>query len=206
MKSVADIEKIAIGTGSLVLVVLAWMVMKPEPQVVPEIATSAPTATATPEGVAVAEPAAGTAASPSGPSISLPGPIAEVSELTKPWAAKKFSIRRLGEKIPAVLVRLPSGSQGSTEGYWAVSLQSPFGRCELEYVEDLDRIASEFGYKARHAMVVDPCSKTVFDLNRYGNIGGAFTRGEVVAGSGLRPPLAIELRIEGKQIIAVRTE
>ena len=204
------IKQIGIGVGAVVLLVLVWlvwMVVKPDPQVVPDTG-SPPAAASTParEGGAAPEPAAATPASAGGPSISLPGPIAEVNELTKPWAFKKFFIRRLGEKIPAVLVRLPSGAQQSTEGYWAISLQSPFGRCELEYVEDLDRIAGEFGYKARHAMVVDPCGKTVFDLNRYGNIGGAFTRGEVVSGSGLRPPLAIELRIEGTQIIAVRTE
>ena len=56
-------------------------------------------------------------------------------------------------------------------------------------------------------MVGNPCSRTVFDPLKMSNLpGNVFVRGGIVQGSDLRPPLGIELKVQGKNILAVRTE
>lgn len=131
-----------------------------------------------------------------------PGPIATTEELAKPWSARKFLFRNslTGEMAPAVVVRLPGGT------YWALSLQEPFGTCELEYVTDLKKLHDEYGYAADHPMVADPCNRSVFDLLRYGSGPVGLVRGEVEQGPAIRPPMAIEVREEGQKIVAVRME
>jgi hypothetical protein len=60
---------------------------------------------------------------------------------------------------------------------------------------------------ANHAMVGDPCSRTVFDPLKMTEIpGNIWVRGTIAQGSDLRPPLGIELKIQGKDILAVRME
>jgi len=154
-----------------------------------------------------------TAAAPSVPAASIkiapslptgPGPIATTQELAKPWSAKRFLFRNsiTGQPQPALVVRLPRGE------YWGFSLVEPFGSCELEFVTDLDKLKTDYGFRADHPMVGDPCNHTVYDLLRYG--GGAssddLVRGVIVQGSGIRPPMAIEIRATGKEILAVREE
>ena len=142
------------------------------------------------------EPPAATADIP-----TAPGPVATSDELAKPWAAKKVVFRsELEGMVPAMVVHLPSG------GYWAFSLQEPYGRCELEFVADPARLRNEYGFTADHPMVGDPCTHTVYDLLRYGGSPKGLVRGEIVQGTGLRPPLAIEVRLEGRRIVAGRME
>src|SRR5207253_6807344 len=59
-----------------------------------------------------------------------------------------------------------------------------------------------YGYAAaRHPMVGNPCSHTVFDPTKITNLpGNVWVRGAIVQGSDLRPPLGIEVKIEGKDI------
>jgi hypothetical protein len=136
--------------------------------------------------------------------------VASVEEMAEPWAAKDFVYRnRLsGENVPAVLVRLPSGSASQAANYWAFSLNAPFGNCKLEYVSDIERLRNEYGYRAaKHPMVGNPCSRAVFDPLKMMNIpGGVWVRGAIVQGSDLRPPLGIEVEIHGKHILAARME
>ena len=136
--------------------------------------------------------------------------IADVAEMAKPWSSKEFYIRnRLsGENIPAFLVRLPFGSPSQSSGYWAFAQKSPYGNCQLEYVTDLDKLKNDYGFRAaKHPMVGNPCSRTVFDPLKLSNLpGSAWARGGIVQGSDLRPPLGIEIKVEGKKILAVRTE
>jgi hypothetical protein len=56
-------------------------------------------------------------------------------------------------------------------------------------------------------MVGKPCSRSVFDPLKMANIAGDFwVRGSIAQGSDVRPPLGIELKIQGKKILAVRME
>ena len=140
---------------------------------------------------------------------SEPG-IASVDEMAKPWSAKEFLYRnRLsGENVAAVLIRLPTGSPSQRANYWAFSLTAPFGNCRLEYVTDLERLRTDYGFgNAKHPMVGNPCSRTVYDPLKMMNIpGGAWVRGAIAQGSDLRPPLGIEVEIRDKEILADRME
>jgi hypothetical protein len=143
------------------------------------------------------------------PAPALPSPIAPVhegptvaattDELSKPWAAKKFTFIKpvTQESIPAIVVRLPSG------GLWAFSLQGPYGSCQLEFVADLATIAAKYKYNASHPMVVSPCDGTVYDPLKVGPLGGdTWARGEIVQGSSLRPPISIDVKVRGRSIVA----
>jgi len=136
--------------------------------------------------------------------------IASVTEMAKPWSSKEFFIRnRLnGENISGLLVRLPGGSPSHASGYWAFAQKAPFGDCRLEYVTDLDKLKNDYGFSAaKHPMVGNPCSRTVYDPLKLSNLpGSVWARGAIVQGSDLRPPLGIEIKVEGKKILAVRAE
>lgn len=136
--------------------------------------------------------------------------IAEVAEMAKPWSSKEFYFRnRLsGENIPAILVRLPTAPASQASGYWAFSLNAPYGQCKLEYVTDLAKLKNDYGFRAaKHPMVGNPCSRTVYDPLRMSNLpGNVFVRGGIVQGSDLRPPIGIEIQVQGKDILAVRSE
>jgi hypothetical protein len=135
--------------------------------------------------------------------------IASVSEL-KPWAAKQFNFRNrsTGENVSAMLVRLPTGSPSHSSGYWSFSLKSAFGTCQLEYLDDLQKIKSDYGYQqAKHPMVGNPCSRTLFDPLKYAPLpGNVLVRGAIVQGSDFRPPLGIEIKLRGKNVLATRME
>jgi hypothetical protein len=150
--------------------------------------------------------AAAPLAQPPKPAENLPigpGPVATTEELARTWAARRFLFRDpiTSEPVPATVVHLPGGS------YWAFSLREPFGTCELEYVSDLTKLRTDYNFRADHPMVGNPCNRTVYDLLRYGGASnGGLVRGEVVQGAGIRPPMAIEVSVDGKQIVTVRME
>lgn len=181
----------AAGGGAIVIIIIAlfwWAhgVMK--------AARTTPPPTAP---VATARPA------PPKPTERLPvapGPIATVARMKKPWSTRKFLYRRSdGTITPAMLVHL----RGDT--YWAFSLREPFGTCELE-LASVDRLRDYYELSAKYPMVGDPCSRTVYDLTRYGSGPNGLVRGAIVAGTGSRPPLAIEVQVEGEEIVASRSE
>ena len=136
--------------------------------------------------------------------------IATVPEMTKPWTSKSFFFvnRLTGESVPALLIRLSSGSASQPDGYWALEMNVPFGNCKFEYVTDIDRLQNDYDFRtAKHPMVGNPCSRSVFDPLKMSNIPGDFwVRGSLAQGSDVRPPLGIELKIQGKNILAVRME
>src|SRR5216684_5924406 len=136
--------------------------------------------------------------------------IANVAEMARPWSLKEFYIRNplSGENIPAVLVRLPAASASQASSYWAFAKNSPYGNCQLEYITDLNKLKNDYGFRAaKHPMVGNPCSRTVFDPLKLTNLpGSVWVRGAIVQGSDLRPPLGIEIKVEGRKILAVRAE
>jgi hypothetical protein len=134
--------------------------------------------------------------------------VANLDELAQPWASKEFTFvdPATHQSAPAIAVHLPA-SPGHQDVYWAFSLMVPYSRCELKYVTDLDELATRYRYSAAHPMVVNQCAGTVYDLLRVGSTPvGALVRGEIVSGAGIRPPIAIELRVEGRYLFADRIE
>jgi hypothetical protein len=182
------------------LLLVRW-VMRPR---VPEASPAMPTAQ-----IDIPPPAADANAALPHATELQPG-IANVDEMVQPWASKDFFYRnRLsGENVPAVLVRLPTGSGSQSASYWAFSLNAPYGNCKLEYVADIEKLRTDYGFRAaKHPMVGNPCSRAVFDPLKMMNIpGGVWVRGAIAQGSDLRPPLGIEIEIHGKQIMAARME
>lgn len=136
--------------------------------------------------------------------------IATTTEMAKPWTSKPFFVRNglTGENIASLLIRLPSGSASQATGYWAFATNSPYGNCKLEYITDVAKLQNEYGYAARHPMVGNPCSRTVFDPLKTANLPGneVWVRGAIVQGSDLRPPLGVEIQVRGKDILAIRAE
>jgi len=153
---------------------------------------------------------------PPDPSASLPHAdqahpvIADIANLSKPWSSADFFIRSLttGESVPATIIRLSSGSPSAPSGYWAFVRRAPYGDCQFEYITDLDKVLKDYGYgHATHPLVGNPCSRTLFDPLRTVNLpGNIWIRGGIVQGSDIRPPLGVEIKIQGKQILAMRTE
>jgi hypothetical protein len=131
-----------------------------------------------------------------------PGEVATTDELAQPWSSKRFIFQdpATSRQTLGIVVHLPDGT------FWGLSLREPYGSCEMEFVTDLDKLATEYHYRASHPMVGDPCNRTVFDLTRYGSAPGGLVRGEIAQGAAVRPPMAIEIRMRGKQIMAVRME
>jgi hypothetical protein len=135
--------------------------------------------------------------------------IATVDELAAPWAAKKFSYTRPlnHEQVPAIAIRLPGGNGRTTASFWVILLRTPFGQCQLEYIIDTNQIADRFSFNASHPMIADPCSNSLYDPLRMGTLpNGSWARGEIVHGSGFRPPMQIEIHLDGNKLIAGRAE
>ena len=99
-----------------------------------------------------------------------------------------------------MVVKLPGGI------YWGFSMREPYGTCELQYVSDVRVLASNFQVAATHPMLTDPCSHAVFDLTQYGSGPNGVIRGAIVKGGAIRPPIAIEIQVRGKEVVATRIE
>jgi hypothetical protein len=136
--------------------------------------------------------------------------IATVAEMAKPWSSKNFFFVNhfSNESTPALLIRLPSGSASKPQGYWALAMKAPYGNCQLEYIQDVNKLRDQYDFQgARHPMVGDPCSRTLFDPTKMAEMpGNIWVQGSIAQGSDLRPPLGIEVQIRGKNILAVRME
>ena len=147
---------------------------------------------------------------PSLPVATEQDPAVAVASELKPWGAKRFTFhnRLTGENVPALLVRLPTGSATQASGYWSFAMKAAYGTCQLDYVDDLQKLKTEYGYQqARHPMVGNPCSRSVYDPLKYAPLpGNVLARGAVVQGSDLRPPLGIEVKLKGKELLATRME
>lgn len=179
----------AAGGGAILVLVIAvawWALGVSAPVQV------APTPAATPDAQTAVQPAEKLAVAP--------GAIATTAEMKEPWSTRKFLYRDAnGDVVPAMLVHLLGGD------YWAFSLREPFGTCELEFAS-VDRLRDYYNLRSKYPMVGDPCSHTVYDLTQYGSGPNGLVRGEIVAGVGSRPPLAIEVQVEGGTIVASRSE
>jgi hypothetical protein len=155
-------------------------------------------------------------APPPDPTASLPRAtdanpvIANVADLAKPWASADFYIRNKlsGESVPATIVRLPVGSPSQASGYWAFSRKAPYGACELEYITDLEALRNGYDYRAAtHPLVGNPCSHTLYDPLKTASLASnTWVRGGIVQGSDIRPPFGVEIKIQGKEVLAIRME
>lgn len=150
------------------------------------------------------------------PSASLPvatesdPAVSTLTDLAKPWSSADFFVKNklTGENIAATIVRLPGASAGQASGYWAFSRKAPYGSCQLEYITDMAKLRDEYGYRAaNHPLVGNPCSRTLYDpLKTASILGNIWIRGAIVQGSDIRPPFGVEIKVQGKNILAIRAE
>jgi len=134
--------------------------------------------------------------------------VATVSELAQPWSSKRFFYRSLtqSKNVPALIIRLP-GPASESKSYWAFSLEVPFSQCQFAYLDDVAKLSSDYGFEAAHPMVVNPCSRTIFNPLQLKELpGNILVRGAIVNGDDLRPPYGIEVKVHGGQIHAVAME
>ena len=134
--------------------------------------------------------------------------IATLNELTLPWSSKGFVFRNPTQSkyVPAIIVRLP-GPASLPNSYWAFSLEAPFSQCQLDYIDNPLRLSREYGFESAHPMVVNPCTRSVYDPLQHKELpGNILVRGAVVSGHDLRPPFGIELKITGNHIHAIAME
>jgi hypothetical protein len=134
--------------------------------------------------------------------------VATVSELVQPWSSKKFFFRSLtlSKYVPALIIRLP-GPASDSKSYWAFSLEAPFNRCQLAYLDNIGKLSSEYRFAAAHPMVVNPCTRSIHDPLQHTELpGNILVRGAIVRGNDVRPPYGIELKVSGNQIRAVAME
>jgi hypothetical protein len=131
-----------------------------------------------------------------------PGPIATTDELADTWSSKRFVFRppQTANDIPAIVIKLPKDT------YVGVELREPFGTCELKYVTSLSELETDYHLQTDHPMVADPCSHAVFDLTQTAAGPNGTVRGAVVAGAAVRPPIAVQMQVKGKDIVAVKIE
>jgi hypothetical protein len=133
--------------------------------------------------------------------------VATVNELATPWSSKKFLYRNLAASryVPALIVRLP-GPAASGKSYWAFSLEAPFSNCKLEYLSEPQKL-SDYGVYANHPMVVNPCTRSVFDPLQMKELPGhILVRGAILQGYDTRPPYGIDVKVSGTRVLAVAME
>jgi len=135
--------------------------------------------------------------------------VATVQELAEPWSSRTFIFHspESKESISSIVIRLPDSAPDQPGSYWAFSLQPLFGKCQLEYITDLQKLSYDYGFQAKHPMVGDPCGRAVFDPLQMADMpGDHWARGAIVKGSAFRPPLGIEILIQSDQLIAAKME
>jgi hypothetical protein len=154
--------------------------------------------------------------SPSGPAPNVsetrkiysdPNAIATLDELAKPWSSAKFTFidPQSHNSVAALVIHLPASDAGET--FWAFSLNSPFSRCELQYVTDLTALSQRFAFPAAHPMVVSECDGIIYDPLKIATLSnGSWVRGDIVRGGGIRPPLNIQVEKHGSELVAKRME
>jgi hypothetical protein len=145
----------------------------------------------------------------SAPKAWAPVTAATLADIAKPWAAKEFTFvdPLTHDSVPAMVIHLAAQPPNSSSSYWAFSLAAPYQTCNLEYVSDLGELAARFSFHAAHPMVASSCDGTLYDPLQMATIdSGAWVRGEIVQGAGIRPPISIEVKIEGSDLIADRIE
>jgi hypothetical protein len=156
-------------------------------------------AAAAPAEVSIPDPSSATH------SDTDPNVIATVDELERPWSSKKFNFvdPQSHDSVAAMVVHLP----GSGQSFWAFSLNPPFSRCQLQFVADLTALSQRFAFPATHPMVVSDCEGTIYDPLKMATLpDGSWVRGDIVRGSGIRPPIAIQVQVRGREVVAARME
>lgn len=136
-----------------------------------------------------------------------PSTIGTLYELAQPWSSKTFLFidPKTQQGVPAMVIHLPGPP--AEPSFWAFALSNPLSHCQLQYVTDLSALSLRFAYPAAHPMVVSDCDGILYDPLKMATLpNGSWVRGELVRGVGIRPPIAIQVEVRGRDVIAKRME
>jgi hypothetical protein len=136
-----------------------------------------------------------------------PNTVGTLYELAQPWSSKTFLFvdPKTQQGVPAMVIHLPGPP--ADPSFWAFALTNPLSRCQLQYVTDLSALSLRFAYPAAHPMVVSDCDGIVYDPLKMATLpNGSWVRGYIVRGGGIRPPVAIQVEVRGRDVIAKRME
>lgn len=136
-----------------------------------------------------------------------PNMIGTLYELAQPWSSKTFLFidPKTQTGVPAIAIHLPSPP--AEPSFWGFALTNPLSRCQLRYMTDLSALSLRFAYPAAHPMVVSDCDGVLYDPLKMATLpNGSWVRGEIVRGVGIRPPIAIQVEVRGRDVIATRME
>lgn len=136
-----------------------------------------------------------------------PSTIGTLYELAQPWSSKTFIFidPKTQQGVPAMVIHLPRPP--AEPSFWAFALSNPLSHCQLQYVTDLSALSLRFAYPAAHPMVVSDCDGILYDPLKMATLpNGSWVRGEMVRGVGIRPPIAIQVEVRGRDVIAKRME
>jgi hypothetical protein len=136
-----------------------------------------------------------------------PNTVGTLYELAEPWSSKTFLFidPKTQRGIPAIAIHLPGPP--AEPSFWAFALTNPLSRCQLQYVTDLSALSLRFAYPAAHPMVVSDCDGILYDPLKMATLpDGSWVRGDIVRGAGFRPPVAIQVEVRGRDVIAKRME
>jgi len=133
--------------------------------------------------------------------------IGTLYELAAPWSSKAFRFvdPQTQQSVPAMIIHLPGPL--AQPSFWAFALTNPLSRCQLQYITDPSVISQRFAYSAQHPMVVSECDGILYDPLKMATLpDGSWVRGDIVRGGGIRPPISIEVEVNGRNLIAKRME
>ena len=136
-----------------------------------------------------------------------PNTVGTLYELAQPWSSKAFLFidPKTQTGVPAMVIHLPGPP--AEPSFWGFALSNPLSRCQLQYVTDLSALSLRFAIPAAHPMVVSDCDGIVYDPLKMTTLpNGSWVRGEIVRGVGIRPPIAIQVEVRGRDVIAKQME
>jgi hypothetical protein len=116
--------------------------------------------------------------------------IGTLAELAVPWSSKKFFFHQdlTSRYVPAVVLRL-QGNPRQTTPTGLLGVEVPFSQCQYQYITDLSQLSTAYEFVARHPMVGNPCTHSVFDPLQMKEVPGNYlVRGAIVHGWDTRPP------------------
>ena len=115
--------------------------------------------------------------------------VIDQKELAAPWAAAEFSFELEGERVPAIVVKLPG------ERWYASSLICPHAKCVARYFRDVTVAQDTFDVAAKNPVLGCPCHFSVFDVA---------DGGKVISGPAPNPPQQLIVEVRGGKVLVSR--
>jgi arsenite oxidase small subunit len=115
--------------------------------------------------------------------------VADQSTLAETWAAVEFTFELEGERVPAIVIRLPG------ERWYASSLICPHAKCVTRYFSDVTVARDTFDVATENPVLGCPCHFSVFDVAN---------GGKVISGPAASAPLQLSVEARDGKVFVSR--